>query len=265
MRFELHPFLELPFLFVTGQARSGTTVLTRAVGSHPDVFSNMMESNYIGELVWTVRRTVEMEVRNTQLAVSPETLKQQFANALFHVLFPLELWDSSAPPKAVSTFSAMRVENADFLLEFLPHLHVVNIVRNGLEVVASRMAHEHIGKRDFREHCVAWAAAMEMIDWGAKQDSFTLFRHEQFLDPQKTVETFDQLFAMFNLPASSQPAEFVSQGIINSTRTESDTDESAKDLRSRRDRWRTWTQSQRATFEEVCAAAMHSLGYEMPW
>ena len=127
------------------------------------------------------------------------------------------------------------------------------------------MAHEHIGKRDFREHCVAWAAAMEMIDWGAKQDSFTLFRHEQFLDPQKTVETFDQLFAMFNLPASSQPAEFVSQGIINSTRTESDTDESAKDLRSRRDRWRTWTQSQRATFEEVCAAAMHSLGYEMPW
>ena len=61
----------------------------------------------------------------------------------------------------------MRSEVAEFLVEFIPNIQIVNIVRNGLEVVASRIAHAHIGKRTFEEHCVAWSAAEDMIELGA--------------------------------------------------------------------------------------------------
>ena len=266
-RYEKHPFLNVPFLLVSGQGRSGTTVLTKAVGSHSAIYSNMKESNYIVDLVWSVMRACKMEHRRSQLAVTEQELQANFRNALWHTLFPIDGWRNGegTPPAAVSTFSALRSEVADFLIEFLPNVHIVNIVRNGLEVVASRMAHEHIGKRSFREHCIAWAAAMDIIGWGKSNKQFSLIRHETFLDPDATAKTFRELFSTLELAQDDAPTQFVCGGLINTTRLENDTDQSVDDLANRKERWRSWTDSQRETFTEICRPAMLSLGYEMPW
>ena len=227
----------------------------------------MKESNYIVDLVWSVMRACKMEHRRSQLAVTEQELQANFRNALWHTLFPIDGWSNGegTSPAAVSTFSALRSEVADFLIEFLPNVHIVNIVRNGLEVVASRMAHEHIGKRSFREHCIAWAAAMDIIGWGKSNKQFSLIRHETFLDPDATAKTFRELFSTLELVQDDASTQFVCGGLINTTRLENDTDQSVDDLANRKERWRSWTDSQRETFTEICRPAMLSLGYEMPW
>lgn len=260
-----HPFIDLPLLLVSGQARSGTTVLTKALGAHPQVFSNLKESNYLVDLTWSIQRACTMETRRRQLLVSETEFTESFREALWQVLFPTELWKSPAPPLAVSTFSAMRSEVAEFLIKFIPQTRIINIVRNGVEVVASRLAHEHIGKRTFEEHCVAWAAAMDMITWGESKEQFFLIRQEDFLLPEQTQTLFADLFRNLGLGEDSASADFVAAGIINTTRNENDTDATVANLTTRRDRWKCWSSLQRQTFERICKIPMFQLGYEIPW
>ena len=78
-----HPFIDTPLLLVSGQARSGTTVLTKAIGAHAGVYSNLKESNYLVDLVWSVQRACKMETRRSQLAVSVEQFKSTFRSAIW--------------------------------------------------------------------------------------------------------------------------------------------------------------------------------------
>lgn len=266
MEIELQTFIDLPMVLVSGQARSGTTVLTKAIGNHSQVFSNLKESNFVVDVVWSIMRACKMEARRSQLVVSEADFQSTFKTALWDVLFPRTLWEPSHQPSVVSTFSAMRSEVAEFLVEFLPDVRIVNIVRNGVEVVASRVAHKHIGKRSFQEHCVAWAAAMDMISWGQQYpENFFLVRHESLLQVDSTEHVFESLFRWLQLSSDPACAGFVAKGIINTTRSDDDTDQSAQDLSTRGDRWRSWTADQRSTFEDVCGTAMNQLGYSIPW
>lgn len=261
----IHPFIKSPLLLVSGQARSGTTVLTKAIGSHPQVYSNQKESNYLVDLVWTIQRACKMETRRRQLLVSEGEFQDRFRDTLWHVLFPTNGWDAAEPPRCVSTFSAMRSEVAEFLVEFIPQVRIINIVRNGVEVVASRMAHQHIGKRTFEEHCVAWAAAIDMITWGESKEEFYLIRQEDFLSQEKTQAVFSDLFRSLGLRDDPASADFVAGGIINTTRSDFDTDETVANLNTRGDRWKNWSPSQRETFERICKIPMLQLGYDVPW
>ena len=260
---ELHPYAEIPCILISGQARSGTTVLTRALARHPDIHSNHRESNFIRELSVMLGLHTR-EPRTRQLAVSVAEFNRRFRHAMMHVLFPEESIRSPLP-RYFSTFSSLRTDALTHLNRLFPKLHVVNIIRNGVEVVASRMVHRVIGNRSFAEHCDAWAAAQGMAEWGREQDFYHEVRHELLLAPNACERLFRDLFQNLDLPYSPSPLEFVFEGHFNTTRSAEETEQQAQDLSQRRHRWRTWTDEQRVVFESKCGSAMSHLGYDIPW
>ena len=258
-----HAYSTLPFLLVSGQARSGTTVLTRAIAQHPDVHSNGLESNYVRDLSTMIALHTQGQ-RTRQLAVPPGVFIERFRQAMLDVLFPRESTRSPLP-RFVSTFSSLRPDALEQLPNLLPGLFVVNIIRSGVEVVASRMVHRVIGARSFKEHCDAWVTGWEMVKWGREQNAYFEVRHEQLLERSTCAKMFDELFGKLDLPSSTLPLEFVFKRHFNVTRAEDETEEQAQDLAQRKHRWQSWTGEQKDQFESICGEAMSRLGYPIPW
>ena len=275
-----HPYENLPFVLVSGQARSGTTVLTKAIGEHPEVYSNGKESNYVADVARLLKKNLDKPHVVSELIESPDHFVGQFRTALFSVLFPKVLLSkpqhdgthknlkselSARFPSAVSTFSSLQIEMAESLKILFPKFLVANIVRNGIEVVASRMSHESIGKFSFENHCTAWAHSIHMARWGESNDSLFLIRHEQLMNSESAASVFETLQQRIGITQSTACAEFVTNNQINSSFNSNDSESRRVELQNRTERWREWSETQRQTFEEICSETMNYFGYLIPW
>lgn len=273
-----HRFENLPLVLVTGQARSGTTVLTHAMAAHPQICSNLKESSIVGDIAAVLRTNLDKPGRRRGLTVTPEQLTLNMRRFLLHSLFPPEIADShdqesqaKVLPTAISTFSSLRLADLDFVTQLFPKLVIANIYRNGVEVVASRMTHSHIGAQfEFEQHCVAWAHSRDSLQWGAEKVNFVPFPHHDLLDRSKTHLLFKQALDQVEISDVDACVEFVHSNVINtnnSPQLEPATGASSSNanLSKRIDRWRDWTDQQRNTFEATCGATMELLGFEIPW
>ena len=259
-----HPFENIPLLLVSGQGRSGTTVLTKAVAEHPSVYSNRVESNVLKDVLLAGRASSTMSSRVRQMVLSREQHDLVFRNMLLQLLFPRELWSGDDSPEMLSTFSAMNPEAAEFAVSVFPNIRFANIVRHGVEVVASRMAHRSLGNHSFEEQCVAWAVATEMAEWGDSRSEFDLVRHEQLLEPSDCAGMFDRLLASAGLPATDACAKYVMENRFNQTSYDNAPEQEQEDLSGRRQRWNHWSKEQKTTFTKICGPAMEYFDYEIP-
>ncbi len=260
-----HSFDEIRWLLVTGQGRSGTTALTRAVAQHHQVCSNRVESNVLKDVLLAGHSSSTVESRIRQMVLPRHEHDQVFRQMLTRLLFPQSLWSGSEPPQRLSTFSAMCPDAAEFAVDALPGMHFANIVRNGIEVVSSRMVHRVLGQHSFQHNCLAWAAALDMATWGAERQDFTLIRHEQLL---KADSCRASMRAM-QLSAGLEPTDSITAYLLsqhrNQTTYDSESPEQASDLSRRIERWACWTNDQRAIFEDICSPVMEYFGYPIPW
>jgi hypothetical protein len=258
-------FNGIPWLLATGQGRSGTTVLTRALAAHPRICSNRVESNVLKDVLLAGHASCTMPSRQRQMVLSRSDHDEAFRRFVTGLLFPARLWsEPEEPPAALSTFSAMNPDAADYAATILPGIHFANIVRNGVEVVASRMVHHTLGQHTFDEHCIAWAAAAEMVQWGSGRDDFTLIRHEDLLDADCCRRAFGRLLERAGLPHDERCANYVLETRRNQTTWTHESPGESGTLERRVDRWRHWTDEQRETFRRICGAAMDYFGYRMP-
>lgn len=265
---------DLPLILVSGQARSGTTVLTRAIGAHPQVLSNNRENVWLRDIMEVVGGTLEDPSRVRQMSVKPDTFLQGFRETAYRMMFPEKLrseFGNESELKALSTFTSLREEMFDSLPLFLPNFRLVNIVRNGLEVVASRLKHAHISKAgDFKTHCVAWAHSVDIVDWFEERpefkDRFFLVRHEQLLDAESCKDVFGRIQHRFGLKRSDACEKFVSENFVS--RNESDRDQSPQTVEGAKSRslaWQSWDSEQREHFAKICGPAMERLSFKIPW
>ena len=112
----------LPLILVSGQARSGTTILTRAIAAHPQVLSNGRENVWLRDVMSVVGQTLQNQSRMGQMAVSSEEFVSAFRNAAMEVLFPGSLFAGEiASYRTLSTFSSLRVDMFDSLPIFWPN------------------------------------------------------------------------------------------------------------------------------------------------
>jgi len=273
-----HRFENLPLVLVTGQARSGTTVLTHAFAAHPKIHSNLKESSIVGDIAAVLRVNLDKPGRRRDLTISPSKLALNMRRFLLHSLFPSQdntdsedQQSHSDQPLAISTFSSLRVEDLDFVTRLFPQLVIANIYRNGVEVVASRMTHSHIGPQfEFEQHCVAWSHSRDSIQWGTGKSNFVPFPHHDLLDRSKTNSLFKQALDQVGIPDVDSCVNFVHSNVINtnnSPKLQSTTGATSTNanLSNRIERWRDWTDQQRDTFELKCGATMDSLGFQVPW
>jgi hypothetical protein len=259
-----HPYETVPMLLATGQGRSGTTVLTKALAEHHQVYSNRVESNVMHDVLDAGHRSSSMTSRISQMVVPRAEHDLVFRRMLFALLFPTDGWDQDELPAAVSTFSAMDIGPAEFAVESFSGIHFANIIRNGIEVVSSRMAHRVMGSQTFENQCTAWAAGRRMVQWGEGRDDFTLIRHEDLLDETACRDTFDHLFQRSGLPHDKSSADYVLKFRRNQTHYEHESDEDKKDLTKRLNRWEVWTKEQRKMFVDICGETMEFYGYSIP-
>lgn len=261
---------ELPLILVSGQARSGTTVLTRAIGAHPQVLSNLRENVWLRDIMAVVVQTHQDPTRVRELSVTKDSFLAEFRDTAYRVLFPKEICEQNPSPRALSTFSSLREDMFEAIPRFLPNYRLVNIVRNGLEVVASRLKHQHISEAgDFETHCFAWAHSLDVVKWfrarPEMKDRFFLVRHEQLLDADSCREVFGRIQHRFGLDRSDACERFVQENFVSRIVAEDQSPQSAQGAQSRKNAWQSWSQEQRAVFERVCGEAMKEFGYEIPW
>ncbi len=265
----MNPIKDLPLILVSGQARSGTTILTKAIAAHPQVLSNGKENNWLRDLAVFVQDTFADDSRVNQLAVSKDRFLAHFRGAAYRNLFPEIAQPLDANIKALSTFSSLREDMFEMLPAMLPNALLVNIVRNGIEVVNSRIKHEHIGKgRSFAEHCVAWAHSLDVVLWaeknGTMKDRLFVVRHEQLLAPESCEEVFSKLQAWLKLDLSPACCRFV-QGNFVSQNRDTVSPQTNAGIEKRKLAWQNWNADQRAEFEQLCGTAMNHFGFPIPW
>lgn len=258
------------YLFQAAVGRSGSTILRRSIGLHRDVYYNGAENNLIQDIAGVGHLNCTRKSRVDSMRVDQDKYDDSFRRLICDLTWPdTELRSRSVHFAAINPSS----DQLDFLCQIFPNAKFVCLVRNGLEVVCSRMKHQSFAGNEFESQCRTWNRCAEMIDWGeANPDRFFLFRHEWTYDSGLVESKLDELFDWTGV--SSDPAVVANiRNVIDcmpTTQTPkefSQMDDAEKQIyfREKANRCRDWSDDQRREFKKLCQPLMDRLGYAVPF
>lgn len=272
-------FVDRP-IFQVGASRSGTIVLYKALGTHPNVLSMPSENPLIdhfaraaaffelGSEAWYFKESVKVDqpyfysklrellfettagrdMGIKMLAKSLLTGPLDFARKRFWCVkcFPLE-------------------DSAHALTILYPESRFIYIVRNGIDVVQSRTKFPAFREQSFEQHCDFWVQAARKFDYLRRWDRCLEVRQEQLLSEPEAV--FSRICRHLGIADHENPAKFVRTTLVHSrgdeaTRTNVD---ARRMLTERTPSHDTWTDAQRSIFKHICGEYMGKLGYEVPF
>jgi len=259
-----HPYCAIPPLIVSGVGRSGTTALRMSLGIHSDIAYNRSENNIIMDILETGLHNCTYHSRKASMQMSQGKYDKVFRNLLLNVLYPRPPLTIS-PPKRWMASSDINPRLVGYLPQLFPNVRIVYLVRNGIEVVSSRMVFEGFKEQPFEWQCEVWAKAEEMVRWGVEQDNFYLIRHDSLLDRESISHVFTDLWTWLGLKNDPRCADALSTETYHPTKFPSEGSDTTMDLRRRKSRWEFWTDEQRDIFTNTCASAMRYFGYPIPW
>jgi hypothetical protein len=264
-------------IFVIGTGRSGTSVLTQALGKHAGVYSSEDESPlipYIGYLPFPFEFKDNSRYHRESLNVQLEYLYEQFRRICyesamgenygirmqmdnltrFNIKFlAKERWCAKTFPN--------QQEHAG-LRKLYPNARFIYIVRNGCDVINSRMKFRGFRHLEFRDHCEVWAKAQQKYHYLLNAEQSIMVRHEDLLNQPE--EIFQKLHSFIGIAHDPSPAEFVKSTMIHplDERTKTNVDVS-KAFSQRPPAYGNWSDEQKITFKLICGNAMEALGYSL--
>jgi hypothetical protein len=262
------------YLFLIGVGRSGTTALRKSLWQHPDICYNGRENNVLPDIVQTALTNCTKPDRKSAMMVSQEIYDRAFERAVNEIL-----WNEYNPSSGQIRFAsfAMVPELANYLLQVFPNARILHLVRNGIEVIASRQLFVQFRDMPFEEHCKRWARTYEVYQWGQTQgDTYRLIRYEWLKDEALLREQLEQIYEWLEIPWHDAPLQHVLSERYHPTAHPKEADstnakrglpesDSSQTEDSRGARWQFWTDEQRAMFETMCSSVMNAFGYPMPW
>ncbi|MFC1453458.1 sulfotransferase, partial [Verrucomicrobiota bacterium] len=249
-----HPYEGLPLVLVTGIGRSGTTVLRHALGAHADVDSTGTENNIIQDVLAAALYNCTFESRKANMHVAPPAYHRQFGMLFLNLLWP-QPRKGRARPRMLMASSDVRPDQAEYLCEVLPGTRYVYIVRNGIEVVSSRMAFRTFMDKPFEWHCEVWSATRKLAAWGAERRDFLTVRHEELLDRERAEQAVRRILEDAGLRFRRECVDVLLNKTFHPTQFENEKKDATADLSRRAERWRLWTDAQRRTFGRICGDA----------
>lgn len=272
-------FVDRP-IFQVGASRSGTIVLYKALGTHPNVLSMPSENPVIdyfaraaalfefGAEAWYFRESVKVD------------------QPYFHAKLKELLFETTAGPhmgiKTLAKSLATRPldfvqkkfwcvkcfpleDSAHALTVLYPDSKFIYILRNGIDVVQSRTKFPAFREQSFEHHCAFWVQAARKFDYLRRWDRCLEVRQEQLLNEPEAV--FSRLCRHLGIADHENPARFVRTTLVHSRGdegTKSNVD-ARRMLTERAPSHDAWTDTQRSTFKRLCGEYMDKLGYEIPF
>lgn len=263
------------YLLLCGVGRSGTTVLRKALGLHPGLYYNGMENNIVQDVISCALRNCTMPSRKQSMVISQDQYNQAFLRLLNDVL-----WPDTARREGKTLMCAINpsADISDYMLEVFQDCKLVYLVRNGIEVIASRQRYASFAGSTFEQQCDVWLRTGGMLEWGRQYpDRFREFRYEWLVDESRIYQSFSELFEWIGLEQTDVCAKHVLSNRYHPTLDANDipvanADYAAQDSRVRKQmseerssRWKTWSPEDLQLFETKCGPLMTRLGYPMPW
>jgi hypothetical protein len=260
------------YLFLIGVGRSGTTVLRYSLGLHPYIYYTGTENNIVTDVIRAAFENCAPPERSSQMLVSQGEYDRIFERALNELLWQ----DPEKSATRIRTASfAMPPELPGYLLQVFPNARILHMVRNGIEVIASRQLFHAFQGMPFAEHCTRWARAYAFYEWGKRQRaSYRLFRYEWFGEEARLLSELEGVYEWLEIPWDGAPLKNILRERYHPTRHPYELEpasavQSASDrtafVETRAQRWQYWSDDERAAFESICGEAMSGFGYAIPW
>ena len=197
------------YLFLCGVGRSGTTVFRTALGRHPEIYYNGKENNAVHEILNVAQRNCTMESRKFAMQVDQDRYDEIFRNTIEALTWPDE--QRRLLPARLAAINPAG-EQLDYLRQVFSGSKIICLVRNGIEVVSSRMAFASFAKGSFESHCNVWNRSQPVIVWGQNHsDHFRLIRQEWFYDREILKDRLDDVFQWAGLSLSDQTLDHITQ------------------------------------------------------
>jgi hypothetical protein len=261
------------FLFLCGVGRSGTTALRKSLGTHPQIYYNGCENNVVQDVVGVAMRNCTMRSRKNAMVVSQAEYDLAFFELIEKLTWPEAKFRNL--PVRMAAINPIPVQ-LNYMCSVFPNCRYIGLVRNGIEVVSSRMEYRSFSDDAFVTHCEVWNRSAELSIWGRRHANiFREVRHEWMYRPRKLRTWMNELFLWLAIDASDAPADQIlgvlqhpTSATISIHRAEFesvDTQQKREYFQSKRQRWRKWTVAQRQLFAELCGENMSALGYDIPW
>jgi len=269
-------------IFIVGGSRSGTIVLFKAVGLHPQILSTPSEDPFItdvGRMAYDLAYADERDVYYYErtLRVSRDyiydTLKRLALESAIGPHYGLRhlarqsISDKKLlPAKRYWCTKTFPGENtAKGLQALYPNARFIWILRNGMNVVHSRTKFPEFRDLDFSEHCQHWAESIRRFAYLTEMPTATVVHQEDLTNDPDAV--FRRIFQLVGVPYDATPTEFALNNHVHPLADESiHKGVNVKEaLKQRTPPHESWSQVQKDTFKDICGGAMVQAGYDMPY
>ena len=148
------------------------------------------------------------------------------------------------------------------LVNLFPKLKGVYIIRNGIDVVQSRIHYPSFSSDPFSKHCETWKSHVDKYRYLSKANSAMEVRHEQLIANPNDV--FQRIFHFLGVNYQTYPIKFVQSTLISQPDNQNRQGVDVKNLIGiRNPAYKNWSREQRETFKRICGETMSELGYEI--
>ena len=152
----LHSEIDFIPVLIGGSPRSGTTLLNSLICTSQDVNEHMQECSYFGWNIQPLRLTLNTFKKSQRHYFSSEEQLISFHGELLKQIL-IANWKQEGCPKYLCLKNPNMVKDFVLLSPIFPMARFVVIIRNPLDIIASRYEAEKRGNNDFAmgDHFVA--------------------------------------------------------------------------------------------------------------
>lgn len=253
-------------LLITGTGRSGTTILRKTMGMHPSVYYRGNENNIFVDMLSCFHHNCTYPSRKVAMELNQAAYNESVRDTIFRFLLP----NSRALKRSHNYFqiySALKPELLDYLKEIFPNIYILQIVRNGIEVISSRTKYEGFSSNSFRDHIDKWNLGIE-VSKKCKDifgDHYKLIRHDTFLDEDATRAQMQEICKWLGIDYDEKLTANIMSSKVHPTSIEDESSEASNDLKLRSERWKYWDEEHIKMFKDMASDHMEYLGYKIPF
>ncbi len=275
----LPAYLDHPIFLVTC-GRSGSTALSRGIGSHPRALM-AREAVLVHDLGGVARAWLDgagTRYFDNNVRIDGEDLRTRLRQLVWRSALGPGLGLSYRPGARGDHDSLRRAGEIERwgakvfpderqtagLLWLFPEARFVYLFRDGLASVESMNRFgEWFTALEFEDRCRHWAERVERYDHLRTHPRALTVRFEDFVADD--AATFDRIFAHVGLPSDPAAAAYTSSTVVHPLNEPSRAGDPRSALERRPPPWEDWDHDRRRTFTRICGEAMAHLGYPVPF